>query len=162
ITNVNEVKAGVTPGWVVRMSSYFGEPYSGIVINSSRSSITIGGSNPPLSILALDELGERTLIREEVGEWTRFTRSAVMDGGDPPPSAEQAMIRRTMTNVDNAFERLGRESQVTLPSITNPFDTSKDVNGFIRACRDAARLAVATSLRVRFIYLEIGGFDTHG
>jgi uncharacterized protein (DUF1501 family) len=162
ITNVAEVKAGVTAGWVVRMSSYFGEPYSGIVINSSRSSITTGGSNPPLSILALDELGERTLIREEVGEWTRFTRGAVMSGGDPSPSSEQAMIRRTMTNVDNAFERLGRESQVALPPISNPFDTSGDVNGFIRACRDAARLAVATSLRVRFIYLEIGGFDTHG
>src|SRR5262245_5641291 len=60
ITNVAEVRTGSTPGWVVRMSAYFGEPYSGIVINSSRSSVTIGGPNPPLSVVSLDQLGERT------------------------------------------------------------------------------------------------------
>jgi uncharacterized protein (DUF1501 family) len=162
ITNVAEVRAGVTAGWVVRMSSHFGEPFSGIAINSSRSSITVGGANPPLSIATLDELGEQTLIREEVGEWTRFTRSAVLGAGDQPQTANQAMIKNTMTNVDNAFERLGRESLVTLPTVANPFDLTQDNTGFIRACRDAARLAVATSLKVRFIYLEHRGFDLHG
>jgi uncharacterized protein (DUF1501 family) len=85
-----------------------------------------------------------------------------MSAGDQPQTANQAMIKNTMTNVDNAFERLGRESLVTLPTIANPFDLSQDITGFIRACRDAARLAVATSLRVRFIYLEHRGFDLHG
>jgi uncharacterized protein (DUF1501 family) len=73
------------------------------------------------------------------------------------------MIRNTMVNVDNAFAELGRQlAPVTLPPIPNPFDISQDETGFIRACRDAARLVVTTSLRVRFIYLEHQGFDTHG
>jgi uncharacterized protein (DUF1501 family) len=162
ITNVFEVKAGVTPGWVLRLSAHYGETFSGMVLNSSRSSITVGGSNPPLSITTLDELGEQSLIREEVGEWTRFTRGAILGAGDQVTSANQTMIRNTMLNIDGAFERLGRESQVTLPTIANPFNFAGDQSGFIRACRDAARLIVATSLKVRFIYLELGGFDTHG
>jgi uncharacterized protein (DUF1501 family) len=162
ITNIFEVKANTTPGWVLRMSAHFGEPFSGIVINSSRSSITVGGSNPPLSITTLDELGEQSLIREEVGEWTRFTRGAILSAGDQVPSANQALIRNNMLRIDGAFERLGRESQVTLPTIANPFNFAQDQSGFIRACRDAAKLVVATSLKVRFIYLELGGFDTHG
>jgi len=162
ITNVAEVKAGLTPGWVVRMSAHFGEPFSGIAINSSRSSL-MGGNNPPLSITTLDELGETQFIRTEVGDWTRFTRNAVMSAGAPAQSPNQAMIRNTMTNVDNAFAELGRQTQpVTLPTIANPFDISRDASGFIRACRDAAKLIVASPLRVRFIYLEHRGFDTHG
>jgi len=39
ITNVSEVKAGLKPGWVVNMSAHFGEPFSGIAINSGRSSL---------------------------------------------------------------------------------------------------------------------------
>jgi uncharacterized protein (DUF1501 family) len=162
ITNVLEVKTGATPGWVVRMSAHFGEPFSGITIKSSRSSL-MGGANPPLSITTLDELGELTLLRQEVGDWVKFTRNAIMVAGDPSQSPNQASIRNTMTNVDNAFAELGRQiAPVTLPPIANPFDISRDNTGFIRACRDAARLAVTTSLRVRFIYLEHRGFDTHG
>src|SRR5262245_16312654 len=162
ITNVPEVKAGLTPGWVVRMSAHFGEPFSGITINSSRSSLS-GGANPPLSITTLDELGEKLFIRTEVGDWTRFTRNAVMVAGDQAQSPNQAMVRNTMTNVDNAFAELGRQIQpVTLPTIPNPFDLSRDGTGFIRACRDAAKLILASPLRVRFIYLEQRGFDTHG
>jgi uncharacterized protein (DUF1501 family) len=162
IMSIPEVRAGTNPGWVVRMSAHFGEPFSGIAINSSRSSITVGGSNPPLSITSLDGLGETAFIRAEVGDWMRFTRRAILGAGGPAPSASQEIIKNTMVNVDNAFDRLGRESQVTLPPISTPFDTTQDQTGFIRACRDAARLAVATSLKVRFIYLELGGFDTHG
>jgi uncharacterized protein (DUF1501 family) len=162
IISVPEVRAGVTPGWVLRMSAHFGEPFSGIVINSSRSSISVGGSNPPLSIVSLDGLGEQPLIRAEVGEWVRFTRRAILNAGGQAQSPTQEMIKTTTVNVDNAFERLGRESQVTLPTISTPFDIGQDQTGFIRACRDAARLVVATSLKVRFIYLELRGFDTHG
>ena len=75
-------------------------------------------------------------------------------------SPNQAMIRNTMTNVDSAFAELGRQiAPVTLPVA---FDLSQDASGFIRACRDAARLAITSSLKVRFIYLEHRGFDTHG
>jgi uncharacterized protein (DUF1501 family) len=162
ITDVSEVKAGTTPGWVLRLSAHFGETFSGVVLNSSRSSITVGGSNPPLSITTLDQLGEQPLFSEEFLDWTRFTRGALLGAGDPVQSANQTMIRNTMLNIDGAFERLGRESQVTLPTIANPFNFAGDQSGFIRACRDAARLVVATSLKVRFIYLELGQFDTHG
>jgi uncharacterized protein (DUF1501 family) len=162
ITNVAEVKAGLTPGWVVRMSAHFGEPFSGIAINSSRSSL-MGGDNPPLSITTLDSLGETPVFSQEVQDWTRFTRSAILSAGDAPQSANQAMVKNTMTNVDNAFAELGRQiAPVTLPTIANPFDTSRDASGFIAACRDAARLAITSALRVRFIYLEHRGFDTHG
>jgi uncharacterized protein (DUF1501 family) len=162
ITNVAEVKAGLKPGWVVNMSAHFGEPFSGIAINSGRSSL-MGGSNPPLSITTLDTLGETTFIRQEVGDWTRWTRSAILDAGirDPAPiPPNQATVRNTMAKVDRDFAELGRQiAPVTLP-IT--FDISQDASGFIRACRDAARLAITSSLRVRFIYLEHRGFDTHG
>lgn len=159
ITNVAEVKSGATPGWVVRMSAHFGEPFSGITINSSKSGL-MGGSNPPLSITGLDTLGESTFIRQEVGDWTRWTRSAILDTGDAPQSPNQATIRNTMKNVDSAFAELGRQiAPVTLPVA---FDLTQDASGFIRACRDAARLAITSSLRVRFIYLEHRGFDTHG
>jgi uncharacterized protein (DUF1501 family) len=165
ITNVAEVKAGLKPGWVVNMSAHFGEPFSGITINSSRSSL-MGGSNPPLSINTLDTLGETTFIRQEVGDWTRWTRSAILDAGirDPAPiPPNQAMIRNTMAKVDRDFAELGRQiAPVTLPTVANPFDLTQDASGFIRACRDAARLAITTSLKVRFIYLEHRGFDTHG
>jgi uncharacterized protein (DUF1501 family) len=162
ITNVLEVKAGLKPGWVVNMSAHFGEPFSGIAINSSRSALG-GGANPPLSITTLDQLGEKLFIRTEVGDWTRFTRNAVMVAGGPAESPNQAMIRNTMTNVDNAFAELGRQiAPVTLPVVPNPFDVSQDASGFITACRDAARLAITSALRVRFIYLEHRGFDTHG
>jgi uncharacterized protein (DUF1501 family) len=162
ITNVAEVKTGLTPGWVVRMSAHFGEPFSGITINSSRSSL-MGGNNPPLSITTLDTLGEQPLIRQEVGDWVRFTRHAMLTAGDPPQSPNQAAIRNTMANVDYAFDELGRQiAPVTLPVVANPFDITKDASGFIHACSDAAKLIAAGSLRVRFIYLEHRGFDTHG
>jgi uncharacterized protein (DUF1501 family) len=92
----------------------------------------------------------------------RFNRRAIIGAGSQSQSPNQEIIKNTMVNVDNAFERLERESQVTLPTIPTPFDITQDQTGFIRACRDAARLAVATSLKVRFIYLEHRGFDTHG
>jgi uncharacterized protein (DUF1501 family) len=159
ITNVLEVKTGRTPGWVVNLSARFGEPFSGIAINSSRSAL-MGGSNPPLSITTLDTLGELPVFSQPVGDWIKFTRSAVMGAGDAPVSPNQALIKNTMTNVDNAFAELGRQiAPVTLPV---PFDLSQDGTGFIRACRDAARLAITPSLRVRFIYLEQRGYDTHG
>jgi len=162
ITNVPEVKAGQTPGWVVRMSAHFGEPFSGITINSSRSGL-MGGSNPPLSITTLDTLGEIPVFRQEVGDWTRWTRSAILSSGDPSESPNQAMVKNTMLNVDNAFAELGKQiAPVTLPTVANPFDLTQDASGFIRACRDAAKLAITTSLKVRFIYLEHRGFDTHG
>jgi uncharacterized protein (DUF1501 family) len=70
------------------------------------------------------------------------------------------MIRNIMAKVDRDFAELGRQiAPVTLP-VT--FDLTQDASGFIRACRDAARLAITSSLRVRFIYLEHRGFDTHG
>lgn len=162
IINIKEVKSGVTPGWVVRLSSHFGEPFSGVAIGSGRSSITVGGTNPPLSITSLDELGEQVLIREEVGEWMRLTRTAVMEANASTASPAQNMIRNTMKNVDSTFERLRVESQVTLPTIAHPFDLTSDPQGFVRSCRDAARLLTARSLRVRFLYLEHRGFDTHG
>jgi uncharacterized protein (DUF1501 family) len=159
ITNMAEVKSGATPGWVVRMSAHFGEPFSGITINSSKSGL-MGGSNPPLSITTLDTLGESTFIRQEVGDWTKWTRSAIMNAGGAAESPNQAMIRNTMTSVDNAFAELGRQiAPVTLPVA---FDLTQDASGFIRACRDAAKLAITTSLKVRFIYLEHRGFDLHG
>lgn len=162
ITNVPEVKAGLTPGWLVNMSARFGEPFSGIAINSSRDSL-MGGNNPPLSITTLASLGEQAVFSQEVGDWTRFTRSAILSAGDAPQSSNQAMVKNTMTNVDNAFAELGRQiAPVTLPPIANPFDVSRDASGFITACRDAARLAITSALRVRFIYLEHRGFDTHG
>lgn len=162
ITNVAEVKAGLTPGWVARMSAYFGGPFSGIAINSSRSSL-MGGDNPPLSITTLDELGEAPLFRQEVGDWTRLTRSAMLQASDAPLSPNQALVRNTMANVDNAFAELGTQTApVTLPAIALPFDINRDASGFIRACRDAAKLIIARSLNVRFIYLEHRGFDTHG
>jgi uncharacterized protein (DUF1501 family) len=162
ITSIPEVRAHITPGWVVNLSAYFGEPFSGITLNSSRSSL-MGGNNPPLSITTLGALGEQAVFSQEVGDWTRFTRSAIMSAGDAPASANQAMVKNTMTNVDNAFAELGRQiAPVTLPAIANPFDVSQDASGFITACRDAATLAITSSLRVRFIYLEHRGFDLHG
>jgi len=162
ITNVAEVKAGLKPGWVVNMSAQFGEPFSGIAINSGRSSL-MGGPNPPLSITTLASLGELPVFSQPVGDWIRFTRSAIMGAGDPPQGPNQATIKNTMTNVDNAFAELGRQiAPVTLPAIANPFDLSRDGTGFIRACSDAARLAITSSLRVRFIYLEQRGYDNHG
>jgi uncharacterized protein (DUF1501 family) len=162
ITNIAEVKAGLKPGWVVNMSAHFGEPFSGITINSSRSSL-MGGSNPPLSITGLDTLGETAFIRQEVGDWTKWTRSAILDAGirDPAPiPPNQAMVRNTMAKVDRDFAELGRQiAPVTLPVA---FNITQDGTGFIRACRDAARLAITSSLRVRFIYLEQRGYDTHG
>jgi uncharacterized protein (DUF1501 family) len=162
ITSVPEVKAGITPGWLVNLGAHFGEPFSGISINSSRSSL-MGGTNPPLSITTLAALGEQAVFSQEVGDWTRFTRGAILSAGDAPASASQAMVKNTMTNVDNAFAELGRQiAPVTLPPIANPFDVSQDASGFITACRDAAILAITSALRVRFIYLEHRGFDTHG
>jgi uncharacterized protein (DUF1501 family) len=162
ITNVAEVKANLTPGWVENLSAHFGEPFSGITINSSRSSL-MGGSNPPLSITGLDNLGETAFIRPEVGDWTKWTRSAILDAGirDPaqiPPN--QATVRNTMAKVDRDFAELGR--QIAPVTLQVPFDLTQDASGFIRACRDAARLAITSSLKVRFIYLEHRGFDTHG
>lgn len=162
IISVPEVKANLTPGWVENLSARFGEPFSGIAINSSRSSL-MGGANPPLSITTLASLGETPVFSQEVGDWTRFTRSAILSAGDAPQSANQAMVKNTMAKVDNAFAELGRQiAPVTLPAIANPFDVSRDASGFITACRDAAILAITTSLKVRFIYLEHRGFDTHG
>ena len=72
----------------MRMSAHFGEPFSGIAINSCSSSL-MGGSNPPLSITTLDTLGETTFIRQEVGDWTRWTRSAILDAGRDPAQIPQ-------------------------------------------------------------------------
>jgi uncharacterized protein (DUF1501 family) len=157
------VKAGLKPGWVVNLSAHFGEPFSGIAINSSRSSL-MGGTNPPLSITTLATLGEQQVFSQEVQDWTRFTRSAILSPSDAAPeSPNQAFVKNTMANVDSAFEELGRQiAPVTLPVIPNPFDVTRDASGFITACRDAATLAITSALRVRFIYLEHRGFDTHG
>ena len=69
-----------------------------------------------------------------------------------------------MTNVNNAFAELGRQiAPVTLPPIANPFDISRESILVLSAhVVTPPNWLSPTSLRVRFIYLELPGFDTHG
>ena len=145
-------------GWAARMTCQMGNIFAGISLAGSNLLVQ-GQCNPPRALDSLQSLGERDLHWGDFAEWLRVTRDKVLANSAPPPNASYGFVKGQMDTMQQSLETLRKESQVSLPTIANPFP--QNMSGFQRACQDAARLVAARSLQTRFIYLQQGGYDTH-
>jgi uncharacterized protein (DUF1501 family) len=151
--------AGVSEGWASRMTCQLGGIFAGVSLAGSNS-LTQGECNPPRNVTNLASLGEDPFLGEENGQWLQMTRSNLLGSASAPPNGNYGFVRDEMNQAEAAFATLRTQTNVTLPTIANPFPNDPPT-GFQRSCRDAARLLAARPLNVKFMYLERGGFDTH-
>jgi len=150
---------GGVGGWAARMTCQLGQMFSGVSLNGSNL-LTQGDCNPPRTLNGLDSLGEDNFYwSDDQSTWIRYTRDNMMLNHIIPPNEPFAYVKKQVDNVQASLELIKQETARTLPAVPNPL--GQNPSGFQRDCRDAAKLLAATSLQVRFIYLERGGFDTH-
>jgi uncharacterized protein (DUF1501 family) len=145
-------------GWASRMTCQLGNIFAGVSLAGSNLLVQ-GECNPPRALDGLDSLGERNLHWGDYAEWLRKSRDDVLAGSSAPLNTEFGFVKSQMDTLQSSLETLRLESQVTLPTIANPFPAN--MSGFQSSCRDAAKLIAAQGLQTRFIYLQNGGFDTH-
>jgi len=144
-------------GWAARLTSQAASIFAGISLGGTNELIR-GGTNPPRSFGDLNNFGEdRFKWSDERTEWLRITRENLIAQSSTAASGNVDFIRNSMNNVERSVKIIQEETARPLPTIANPFINQ----GFSNACRDAAKLIAAPSLGVRFIYLQMGGFDTH-
>lgn len=157
IWQTGNIDAGAAQGgWAPRLTCQMGSALAGISLTGSTTLIE-GDCNPPRALQGLDGFGERHFWGGEEGtQWLRMVRENVILDGAAPTSETHAFVRSSMLSLDQSLSALREYTEVEPP---NPFPTN---TGFGRQCRDAARLMMASNvLDTRFVFLEIGGFDTH-
>lgn len=144
-------------GWAARLTSQVPSFFGGISL-AGVSTLIRGGTNPPRAFDRIDQLGENQVKWND--NWTqqfRDTRDALMSMSNNPPSDTYNHVRDAMINIEKSVALIKEQTSTPLPTIQNPFPDT----GFGQACRDAARLILAPALGVRFIFMQMGGFDTH-
>lgn len=146
-----------TAGWGGRLTCQMGATYSGFSLAGSNTLIS-GGCNPSRTYSNIANLGDTYIKDTDIsGYWANMMRRNAKNAQDLQ-DAGSTYSRNLVTNGINAAEAsintLKAETAQALP-VTFPN------TGFGRSCEQAAKLIRAASLRVQFIYLQIGGFDTH-
>ena len=150
--------SGLQEGWASRLTCQLGTTFAGVSLGGSNLLVQ-GGCNPPRSLRNLDSLGEDDLHGSDLGRWMQATRDALIKENSSVSTEGYAFVKSQIDNLTLSLERIRARKDVELPDVANPFPNNP--SGFVRSCRDAARLIAANDLQVRFIYLQRGGFDTH-
>lgn len=153
-SGVVRTTASAFGGWAARLTCQIDSVFAGVSLGGSNV-LTSGDCNPPRSFGDLSNFGESPLRGDNNGHaWLKIARDNIRAGNPPSPNEKHQYIRVAMDNWDRSVELLGS-------SIENIDLAAYNFGGgFESRCRDAATL-IASGLPVRFIYLEIGGFDTH-
>lgn len=140
-------------GWGARMTAQLGSTFSGVSLAGSNVLIQ-GDVNPPRALGDLDNFGEYSFWGENNSTWLREARTnmrieSAMSANDP-----QNFVRTSMDKLDSSLDTVRAATQA------NPPGTFPNTN-FGGMCKDAAKLVNASQLGVQFIFMELGGFDTH-
>lgn len=151
---VNGVGGGT--GWMGRMTCQMGNSFSGISLSGSDTITTAGNCTPPLQLGNLSNFGEDSFWGGVPGsQWLQLNRGSVLTGTEAPPSEIEKKIIASTSSLDTTIGTLKQYIDAPLP-VTFPN------TGFGRRCRDSAKLVLAKPLGTRIIYIQKGGFDTHG
>lgn len=147
--------AGSSGGWGARLTCQLGSAFGGISLGGANV-LTSGDCNPPRSFGNLSNFGESNFMGgTESTEWLRITRQNMLLSAEAPTTASKAHVLGNINALDASLALVRQHTSAPLP-VTFPN------TGFGNRCRDAARLMMASpALGTQFIYLEIGGFDTH-
>ncbi len=145
--------AAVSGGWGARLTAQMGSTFGGISLAGSNVLIQ-GEVNPPRALGDLDNFGEYSFWGENNTSWLREARTnnridSILSSNEP-----QQFVRGQMDKLDSSMQTIQSATQ------GNPPGTFPNT-GFGGMCKDAARLINAPQLGVQFIFLELGGFDTH-
>lgn len=140
-------------GWGARMTAQLGSTFSGVSLAGSNVLIQ-GDVNPPRALGDLDNFGEYSFWGDNNSSWLRDARTNMRIESGMAANEAQSFVRTSMDKLDSSLETVQAATQAAPPG-TFPN------TGFGGMCRDAAKLVAATQLGVQFIFMEIGGFDTH-
>ncbi|MBN8550880.1 MAG: DUF1501 domain-containing protein [Deltaproteobacteria bacterium] len=140
-------------GWGARMTAQLGSTFGGISLAGSNMLIQ-GDINPPRALGDLDNFGEYDFWGTNNSTWLREARTNMRIESNMSGNESQNFVRANMDKLDSSLETVKAATQA------NPPGTFPNTN-FGGMCKDAAKLVGATSLGVQFIFLELGGFDTH-
>lgn len=144
--------AAINGGWGARLTQMLGTTYAGFSL-SGASLIAEGGSNPPLAIDNLNDLGEDSFWNGSYGsKWLRDTRSNLIYQSGVPATDNLSFLQNTNVSVDSLLLNLATQTNTSLPV---SFPTTSLGNKF----RDVSK--IVKTMPARFFYLSIGGFDTH-
>lgn len=155
---------GGSAGWAARLTCQLGNAYSGLSLAGSNLLVS-GGCNPPRAYNNIAQLGD-TYIKDDSssGLWANLSRANVkimLDARDAASNPSRNIITNGITAAESSIKVLKNEVAKGLPE-TNPDGSEISFGGgFGSRCEEAAKMITATSLGVQFIFLEMGGFDTH-
>src|SRR5690606_17960611 len=114
-----------------------------------------GPCNPGRSFGDLDNFGERDIRwNARRTEWMKQHRDRVIAASNPSNSQALQFIRSGVQNIAASIETVRAATAA-------PLNYNFPNTGLGNACADAVRLIRARELGVQFIFLRIGGFDTH-
>lgn len=144
---------GVTDGWGAKLTTQLQSSFGGISLSGSNDLVR-GGTNPPRVIGSLTNLGESSIFwSSEATQFLKMTRTNIVNVSSHPSNPGYDYARESLLKFQATAELLSSYANVSLP-------VSFPNTGLGNRLRDAARLIVAP-IGVRFIYVELGGFDTH-
>lgn len=151
---------GGVAGWGARLTSQMASVNAGFSLGGSNLLIN-GGMNPPRSLGSIQNMTEGNLPYGTGNTWFQMTRDELalnLGSQYSDTKHNRQIVAAAIESAGKASVALKAETNKPLPAgIT--FQTNG--NGFANECLQAAQLIRAKSLGVQFIYMEIGGFDTH-
>ncbi|RIL09271.1 MAG: hypothetical protein DCC75_06935 [Proteobacteria bacterium] len=154
-------------GWGARLTCQIANTFGGISV-AGQNTLVQGdcGLQPgylPRPLGNLTNFGEDSFDSDwGVGSYSRhlrLVRDDMVFKSTFASNQSSSYVRNSMVGLSESLARIAAE----LNPQTNPLPPGVTFpnNGFGNQCRDAARLIGAAGLGIRFIFLEIGGFDTH-
>lgn len=141
-------------GWGARMTNLFSHSFAGVLLGG-QSGIGDGQGNTPRAFGDLDNFGENNFWGGSAGsKQLQDARANLIIDSNGQSNPNRKFVKDSMENLQASIDLVKQYTNITLP-ITFPN------TGFGQRCKDAAKLVMASELNVRFIYLSLGGFDTH-
>lgn len=148
----------IQEGWLGRLAYQLQSFFGGISLSGS-SLLTNSGSGNVRPLGDLTNFGESRFKWSDIrSKQLRDLRDALMSHQLPYNSANAQLVVNSNTDMDKSVKVIADAVAGTLPTVSTSFPNTS----FGRACRDAARIAMAgESVKTRVITLNKGGFDTH-
>jgi uncharacterized protein (DUF1501 family) len=140
-------------GWGARLTAQMASTFGGISLAGSNVLVQ-GDVNPPRALGDLNNFGEYGFWGDNNTSWLREARTNARIASGMSQAESQQFVRSEMDKLESSLDTIRDATEVSPPG-TFPN------GGFGSMCRDAAKLVAATQLGTQFIYLELGGFDTH-
>jgi uncharacterized protein (DUF1501 family) len=153
--SANRSLTGMSEGWAARMSAQMASSFGGVSLAGAQL-IGKGGSNPARVVSNLESFGEQDLFWDRSEAlFLRDMRSAFQLDQRSSSNPAEEYSQESLIKLEGNIESLKAIGSIPLP-VTFPN------TGLGNRFKDAARLiASGNLLNVQFIYLDVGGYDTH-